>query len=71
MEKQAAIVKQGSTLRAQLIKVAAENGHNMGIARYNAFAKAAGEPSQPYKSAEFRRLVREIDSLVGLALADE
>lgn len=71
MEKRAAITKKGSNLKLLIIKVAAENGYNIGAARHNTLAAAAEKEPISYKSAAFRELIREIDSLIGLALTDE
>lgn len=68
MEKRAEIQMQGRSLKQQLLKVAAENGYNLSVARHNAYANAAGEVPKTYKNAEFLELVRKIDSLIGLAL---
>ena len=71
MDKHAAVVQKGSELKKLLLKVATENGHNMAVARYNALAKMAGESVRSYKNDAFLDLIREIDSLVGLALGHE
>lgn len=68
MDKQAAIAEQGDTLRKTLKKAAAEQQYNIQAARHNAFAKAAGEEPIPYKTAAFRELIRQIDSLVDLSI---